>query len=69
METASFNVPSITCSLCSSNIQKELGGTKGVLNVNIDIKSQSVKVDYDPSVVRPEEIQSRISSMGYEVVQ
>jgi len=69
METVSFNVPSITCPLCSDNIKRELGGTNGVMNISMDIKSQSVDVEYDPSLINPEDIHRKIKELGYEAIQ
>jgi copper chaperone len=68
METTSFNVPSITCNVCSSKIEQGVKGLKGVSNVSIDLKSQMVKVDYNPSEVTPQDIKRQVSSMGYEVI-
>lgn len=68
METASFNVPSITCSICSGKIRDELGHMNGVQNVDVDLKSQTVKVGYDPGALQPQDIKSRITSMGYEII-
>ena len=68
METTAFNVPSITCSICSGRIQQELTGLDGIEAVNIDLKSQQVKVSYNPTEVKPLDIKKKIMTMGYEVV-
>jgi copper chaperone len=68
MQTTSFSVPSIACSACSSKIEQGVKGLKGVSDVSIDLKSQLVKVDYNPSEVSPQHIRQQVSSMGYEVI-
>jgi len=68
MQTASFNVPSISCSTCSSKIQQEIKSLKGVNGVSVDLKTQTVNVDFNPSEIQPQDIKRQISSMGYEVV-
>jgi len=68
METVSFNVPSITCSNCSNKIQDTLSSLQGVNNVAIDLKTQSVQVEYNPDRINPQELKKEITSMGYEVV-
>jgi len=69
METTNFNVPSISCSACSCKIQEGLKSMKGVGNVSVDLKTQAVTVEYNPDDIKPQDIRSRISSMGYDVVQ
>jgi len=68
METATFNVPSISCSACSSKIQESVKSLKGVENVSVDLKSQQVNIDYNPDNIKPQEIKNYISQMGYEVI-
>jgi copper chaperone len=68
METATFNIPSISCSACSSKIQESVKYLKGVSNVSIDLKSQQVNIDYNPDNIMPQEIKKYISQMGYEVI-
>lgn len=68
METT-FTVPSITCSICSNRIKTELGATAGIEGIDVDLKSQTVKVNYNPAQQQPRDIRSKIAEMGYEVFQ
>jgi len=68
METVTFNIPSISCSSCSGKIQEEIKALEGVDNITADLKSQSISIEYDPSIVQPQEIRNHIVSMGYEVM-
>lgn len=68
METT-FTVPSITCSICSNRIKTELRALSGIEGVDIDLKSQTVKVAYNPSQFQPRDIRGKIAEMGYEVQQ
>ena len=68
MEKASFNIPSISCSICSGRIKEGLKDMSGIHSVDVDMKSQAVNIDYDPSAVTPSQIRIQIASMGYEVV-
>jgi Cu+-exporting ATPase len=69
METTSFNIPSISCSACSNKIQEAVRSLEGVENLSVDMKAQTVKVNYNPANINPQEIKNKISSMGYEVIQ
>ena len=67
METTSFNVPSITCSVCSNKIQQGLQSVDGIQNVDVNLKTKMVSVQYDPAQIQPQEIRKSVSAMGYEV--
>lgn len=69
MEKAAFNVPSLSCSVCSNRIQGELRGMNGIDNVDVDLKTQTVNVSYDPKELKSQDIGRKIASMGYEVNQ
>lgn len=66
---ATFTVPSISCSICSSRIKSELGNMKGIEGVAVDLKSQTVRISYDPALQQPRDIRGKIAEMGYEVLQ
>ncbi len=68
METT-FTVPSITCSICSNRIKSELGAVAGIEGIDVDLKTQMVKVFYNPAEQQPRDIRSKIAHMGYEVLQ
>lgn len=68
METT-FNIPSITCSNCSNRIKSELEGINGVEGIELDLKSQALKVEYNPALIQPNDIRGKIAEMGYEVYQ
>ena len=68
MVTTEFNVPSITCSICSGKIKGELKEMEGIETIDIDLKSQQVKVAYNPDEINPQAIKKKIMTMGYEVV-
>jgi copper chaperone len=69
METTTFSVPSITCSVCSNKIQDGVRGEKGISDVSVDLKTKMVKVDYDPKEIQSKDIKRKVSSLGFEVEQ
>lgn len=69
METTSFNIPSLSCSVCSNRIQSELRVLDGVERVNVDMKTQSVNISYNPQEIQPKDISKKITSMGFEVLK
>jgi len=69
METVSFNIPSLSCSICSGKIMDGVKSLAGIGDVLADLKSQTVKVTYNPSDTNPQEIKKAIASLGFEVLQ
>lgn len=69
METVNFNVPATSCSNCASKIENSLMRIKGVTGVTVDLKTQSVKVDFRPEQLKADDIAREVVNMGYEVVQ
>jgi len=68
MQTAIFNVPSISCSICAVKIQEGIKTLGGINSVTVDLKTQDVRVDYSPDNITPAEIKRKISSLGYEII-
>ena len=54
METVDFNIPTLSCGACSDKIQENVQELKGVTNSSVDLKSQQLKVEYNPSDISPE---------------
>lgn len=69
METTSFNVPSISCNVCSNKIQDGLKTINGIGDVSVDLKTKMVNVQYNPGEIQPQDIRRKVSDLGYEVVQ
>jgi copper chaperone CopZ len=42
---------------------------RGIDGVDVDLKSQTIKVTYDPALQQPRDIKGKIAGMGYEVLQ
>ena len=42
-----FNIEGMSCSACSSSIQKAVGNLKGVKDVTVNLLSNYMIVDYD----------------------
>ena len=63
METVNFNVPSLSCSACNGKITQDLKTLKGIKNVDTDLKSQMVKIDYNTDEINHQEIKKQIYQM------
>src|SRR6516164_1170088 len=53
------------CSLCTGTIEKALGRLAGVDKVAVSLTHEQALVEYDPRVVRPEELLGTLRDIGY----
>ncbi len=57
----------MTCSACSSGIEKAVGKLEGVTLCEVSLMGKSMKVEYDPNVVTEEKIFSTVKALGYGI--
>lgn len=65
MKTQKFDVTGMTCSACSSRIEKNINKTDGVAEANVNLLSNSMTVKYDDSVLKEEDIIHVVQDTGY----
>lgn len=61
--------PTIHCAGCEQRIGNALQRLSGVNEVKASAQTQRVVVEIDPNQVSPNEVQSRLELLGYEVKQ
>ena len=55
------------CSLCTGTIEKALGRRPGVDKVAVSLTHEQALIEYDPSVVRAEDLLQTLKDIGYTV--
>ncbi|OQY01393.1 MAG: heavy metal translocating P-type ATPase [Desulfobacteraceae bacterium 4572_123] len=55
------------CSLCTGTIEKALGKHLGVDSVAVSLTHEQALVEYDPAVVRPEQLLQTLRDIGYTI--
>ena len=55
------------CSLCTGTIEKALGRLAGVDRVAVSLTHEQALVEYDPKIVRPEELLGTLRDIGYTI--
>jgi P-type Cu+ transporter len=55
------------CSLCTGTIEKALGRLAGVDKVAVSLTHEQALVEYDPKLVRPEELLGTLRDIGYTI--
>ena len=51
-----YPVLHMSCASCSANVEKILSSTQGVKSASVNLATASVKLEFDPAVVTPEEM-------------
>lgn len=64
-QTATFDVPSMTCALCPVTVRKAMEGVDGVRQVEVDFNARTATVVFDPSVTTIEAIAAASANAGY----
>jgi copper chaperone CopZ len=57
------------CTSCKSIVEKQLKDEKGVIKVDINYMTDSVMVDFNPSLVTNEKIKNILEKSGYNFIR
>ncbi len=60
-------IAGLHCSLCTGTIEKALGRHRGVDKVAVSLTHEQALVDYDPDLVRPEDLLTTLRDIGYDL--
>ncbi len=61
-----FNVLGMTCSACQSHVQKAVEKIEGVANVNVNLLSNTMEVDFDDKKCSIPTIEDAVTKAGYK---
>lgn len=67
MTTTILNVPDISCEHCQRAITEALSPVEGVRNVDVDIPSKRVRLEYDETVVNLNKLKEVLQEEDYPV--
>ena len=62
-----YNDTGMTCSACSSGIERAVGKLDGVSQCEVSLMAKSMKVEFDESLVSEEKIFTTVKSLGYGI--
>ena len=68
-EKASFRVVGMYCTSCKPIVEKQLKNEQAVKKIDIDYMTDSVIVEFDPSLITKQEIKDRLEKSGYKFVR
>ncbi|AEG16283.1 heavy-metal-associated domain-containing protein [Desulfofundulus sp. TPOSR] len=67
MQTIVFRLEGLACPECARNTGMILERQKGVKKAVVTFATGKVKVEYDPAVITPGEIEQVIAKTGYRI--
>ena len=62
-----YNITGMTCSACSSGIERAVGKLEGVASCEVSLMAKSMKADFDENVITEEKLFSTVKSLGYGI--
>ena len=68
-EKALFRVVGMYCVSCKPIVEKQLRDEQAVKKIDIDYMTDSVIVEYDPSLITEKEMKDRLEKSGYKFVR
>lgn len=69
IEKALFRIVGMYCVSCKPIVEKQLKDVKAIKKISIDYMTDSVIVEFDPSLVTKSEIKERLEKSGYKFVR
>ncbi|MDO5457977.1 MAG: copper ion binding protein, partial [Atopococcus tabaci] len=63
--TQTFSVEGMTCASCAQTVQDTVAKLEGVERAQVNLATEKLSVDYNPSVMGPQDIESAIEKAGY----
>ncbi|HEX4956821.1 MAG TPA: heavy metal translocating P-type ATPase [Lacibacter sp.] len=63
-----FPVLEMTCAACAVSVESMLKSVEGVKDAGVNFANQDAWVEYNPAITTPEQMQSTIRSIGYDLV-
>jgi P-type Cu2+ transporter len=63
-----FPVLEMTCAACAVSVESMLKSVEGVKDAGVNFANQDAWVEYNPDITTPQQMQSTIRSIGYDLV-
>lgn len=69
IQKAKFKVIGMYCTSCKPIVENQLKDNDAIKNIAIDFITDSVIVEYDPTLITKEKIMERLENSGYKFVR
>nr|WP_242586766.1 heavy metal translocating P-type ATPase [Enterococcus sp. DIV0869a] len=64
-----FDIEGMTCASCAQTIEKTTNKLNGVTKASVNLATEKMVVDFDPSVINISDITKAVSEAGYEAIE
>ena len=68
-EKTHFKIVGMYCTTCKPIVENKLKNIKGIKKIDINYMTDSVVVEFDPSLITKQEIKERLEKSGYKFVR
>ena len=68
-ERAFYIVVGMYCTSCKPIVEKQLKNEEGVKKIDIDYLTDSVVVEFEPTLITKDEIREKLGRSGYKFVR
>ena len=65
MKTMKFEITGMTCSACAQHVEKAVNKLDGIKTANVNLLTNRLTVEADPSVIGAEDIIAAVEKSGY----
>ncbi|MCI9063853.1 MAG: cation-translocating P-type ATPase, partial [Clostridia bacterium] len=65
MKKDKFDIQGMTCSSCSSHVERAVNKLNGMKNVNVNLLSNNMSVEYDENLINTNDIINAVVEAGY----
>ena len=62
-----YNISGMTCSACSSHVEKAVNKLAGVEKASVNLLTETMEVSYDQGRLTGEEIMAAVEKAGYSL--
>jgi len=63
-----FPVTGMSCASCAANIESTLNRQSGVVKASVNLASQIATLEFNPSVITPQDLKESVTSIGYDLI-
>lgn len=64
----SFPVTGMSCAACAVSVQSMLESQPGVASAQVNYGNKTVRLEYDPEVIAPDNLRKTVQSIGYDII-
>ncbi|EIN09605.1 copper P-type ATPase CtaA [Punctularia strigosozonata HHB-11173 SS5] len=67
-DAITLRIYGMTCSSCTSTVEKELGAMPGINSVAVSLATETCKIEFDRGLIGPREMVERVEELGFDAM-